>query len=215
MIKIGVMTPTFNRPDCIRSLVLQMQNQSRRPDLLVIHHNGNAQSYEWAIADITTDITIVWQHTPHVLSQNQWYGLPLQHMIDEGCTHFFWCDHDDFYYRHHIEQGVAALDAGAFDHVVNHYCDLVFLKKSQCQLISNNPVTYNPTGGMASSMCFNRAFAKELLRDLNDANAHPNADGVVAFTTMPKFKCHATTHVSTAYIAHAGTVSTPHWVAEA
>ena len=212
--KIGVMTPTFNRPDCIRALVLQMQNQSRKPDLLVIHHNGNAQSYQWAIADITTDIEIVWLHTPEVLSQSQWYSVPLQRLIEAGCSHFFWCDHDDFYYRDHLQNAVAALDAGNFDHVVNHYCDLVLLKKSQVQFIPNNPVTYNPTGGMASSMCFSRPFAEELLRDLTNTHGNPNADGVVAGITMPKFSCHATEYVSTAYIAHAGTVSTPHWVTE-
>ena len=212
--KIGVMTPTYNRPDFIRSLVLQMQNQSMRPDILVIHHNGNAQSYQWAIADITTDINIVWLHTQEVISQHQWYAIPLRHLITEGCTHFFWCDHDDFYYRNHIEAGVASLDAGNFDQVVNHYCDLVLLKKSQFEFIAHNPVTYNPTGGMASSMCFNRQFADALLVDLNEANTYPNADGVAAYVTMPKFKCHATEHVSTAYIAHASTVSTQHWVTE-
>ena len=213
--KIGVMTPTFNRPDCIRALVLQMQNQSRRPDLLVIHHNGNAQSYQWAIADITTTIEIVWLHTPEVLSQSQWYSVPLAHLIEAGCSHFFWCDHDDFYYSNHIENSVHALNAGNLDHVVNHRCDLVLLKKSQYEFIPNNPVTYNPTGGMASSMCFNRRFAEELLLDLNNNLAIGNADGVVASITMPKFTCHATQQVSTAYVAHAMTVSTPHWVSEA
>ena len=213
--KIGVMTPTYNRPDCIRSLVLQMQNQSMHPDVLAIHHNGNAQSYQWAIADITTDIEIVWLHTPAVITQSQWYSVPLAHLIAADCSHFFWCDHDDFYYREHIENSVVTLNAGKFDHVVNHTCDLVLLKKSQFEFIPKNPVTYNPTGGMASSMCFNRQFADELLRDLNACHVQPNADGVVATVTMPKFKCHATQRVSTAYVAHATTVSTPHWVSEA
>lgn len=223
MMKIGVMTPTLNRPDCIRSLVLQMQNQSRKPDLLVIHHNGNAQSYQWAIADIATDIEIVWLHTPEVISQYRWYSVSLQHLIEAGCTHFFWCDHDDFYYRNHIENGITALQLGDYDHVVNYRCDLVLLKKSQFEFIPNNPITYNPTGGMASSMCFNEQFAREMLLDLNKTHANPNAnphanphaDCVVATVTMPKFKCHATQQVLTAYIALASTVSTQHWVTEA
>lgn len=67
--KIGVMTPTYNRPDLIRSLVLQMQNQSTKPDILVIHHNGIAESYQWAICDIISNIEIVWLHAPSVITQ--------------------------------------------------------------------------------------------------------------------------------------------------
>ena len=35
------MVPTFNRPDLLRSCVLQLAAQSRPPEVICVHQNGN------------------------------------------------------------------------------------------------------------------------------------------------------------------------------
>ena len=97
------MIPTYNRPDMARQAVLQMAVQTRRPDAICVHQNGNAESYEWCIADLRSLANIIWVHTPEKIKQNDWYAVPLKVLLDAGCTHFFWVDHDDIYARTHIE----------------------------------------------------------------------------------------------------------------
>ena len=98
------MVPTYNRPDLARACVLQLVSQSRRPDLICIHQNGNPQSYHWAVADIRTPTRLVWIHTPATIEQHQWYAVPLRHLLEQACTHFFWADHDDLYLYDHVAQ---------------------------------------------------------------------------------------------------------------
>jgi len=50
--KVGVLVPTFNRPDLLRACVLQLAAQSRPPDVVCIFQNGNPHSYQWAVEDI-------------------------------------------------------------------------------------------------------------------------------------------------------------------
>lgn len=212
--KIGIITPTYNRPDCIRSLVLQMQNQTMRPDWIAVHENGHAESYQWVIDDIATDINIAWIHTPHQICQDDWYATPLARLLENDCTHFFWCDHDDFYYRTHVETSVKKLDEG-FDHVVNLHCDRLLLKKSKFEVERSFRFTAHAAGGMSSSMCFTREFALELLKDLRaNCGSHYWSDNVVKLVTMPKFKCAQSTNSTTAYVAHAQACSSSAWVAE-
>ena len=212
--KIGVMTPTYNRPDFIRSLVLQMQNQTLTPDILAIHENGHPESYRWAIDDIATSINVVWIHTPHAVCQDDWYATPLARLINENCTHFFWCDHDDFYYRNHIESGIKKLEEG-YDHVVNQHCDQILLKKDKFEVSRHSQFTAHAPGGMSSSMCFRRNFAIDLLEDLKaNQGTHYWSDNVVKHVTMPKFKCITSTASTTGYVAHAQSVSSSAWVLE-
>ena len=51
--KIGVIAPTFNRPDFTRLLVLQMANQTLPPHVVCVHQNGTPQSYQWTIVNQT------------------------------------------------------------------------------------------------------------------------------------------------------------------
>jgi hypothetical protein len=227
-IKIGVIAPTYNRPDFARFLALQMENQVVHPHLLAFHQNGTAESYEWAVADINRHYAYLWTHTPEQIPQEEWYAVPLQLLIEEGCTHFFWCDHDDIYGLHHIATGMQLLEQG-YDHVVNQRSGMLLL---------NKPFNYDPDqvfqahdpGGMSSSMCFNLEFAKELLKDLRENATKPNvvgcedftlndtdrlyyADQVVRRITMPKFRCLMNTGIpSTTYVCHQGTVSSSHWL---
>jgi len=211
--KIGVMTPTYNRPDLARFLLLQMANQTRRPDLVCIHQNGTPQSYEWAIADVTREFAVQWIHNAEQMPQHEWYAVPLARLIDEGCSHFFWCDHDDLYDRTHIAAGVATLGEGKFDFSVNRRAGCLLLK-TPYQYFAEMEFKAHDPGGMSSSMCFNRDFAIELLKDLRTPRPTAHySDQVLRRVTMPKFRCHLHDGTATTtYVSHAGTVSSRSWV---
>lgn len=209
---VGVFSPTYNRPDFARSLVLQMQNQTRRPDYLAIHQNGQAESYEWVIADIDTDISIEWIHTPHPIKQDDWYRIPLQALVGRGCSAFFWCDHDDLYYANHISQGLRSLSLG-YDFSVNERCDLLLLKKAKFEVRSGIPFTPHDPGGQSSSMCFTRSFADALISDLAANQTLGYSDQVVERVTKPRFPSRIDrAQVTTAYVCHAEAFSSAMWL---
>jgi hypothetical protein len=58
-VRIGVFTPTHNRPDLIRALVLQMAMQVKKPDILCIHQNGDPESYQWVITDLALPFKVI------------------------------------------------------------------------------------------------------------------------------------------------------------
>lgn len=209
--KVGVMVPTFNRPDLARACVLQLLAQSRLPDIVCVHQNGHPDRYDWAIADLRTASELVWMHSPVRLPQHQWYAIPLQLLIERGCTHFFWVDHDDLYLRDHVERGLE--DLRDFDFSVSRRCGLLFTKPSEYRYAQEVEFTSHAPGpGMSSTMCFNRAFAQQLLADLSSDTQHHYSDNVVAHVTMPKFRCHVSTRRTALYHAHEGSITSSGWL---
>jgi hypothetical protein len=211
-VKVGVMVPTFNRPDLLRSCVLQLTAQSRPPDIVCIHQNGHPDSYQWCVADLCTAAELVWLHSPARLPQHQWYAVPLRHLIEQGCTHFFWADHDDLYLRDHVERGLEDLRHADFS--VSRRCGLLVTKASDFGYAQEVEFTAHAPGGMSSTMCFNRAFAQQLLADISNDTQHHYTDNVVAHVTMPKFRCHVSTRRTAVYHSHEGSVTSNGWLAK-
>lgn len=210
--RIGVILPTFNRPDLARMAVLQMLAQSRVPDLICVHQNGHSDSYAWAVADLD-QARIIWLHSAESLPQHQWYLRPLTILLERGCTHFFWVDHDDIYLRHHVEQSL--IDLAAADFTVSDACGLLLQNGKDFSYQADVKFTSHAPGGMSSSMCFSRNFAAALADDLAQDQVHFYSDQVLAWVTAPKFQCITTQRRSTVYVSHPGTVSSAHWVAKA
>jgi len=212
--KIGIIAPTYNRPDFARFLALQMAAQSRRPDVVCFHQNGTDETYAWAVDDLRGALNIEWIHTPEKLKQEEWYAVPLERLIAAECTQFFWCDHDDIYDTAHVAEGAALLDGDEFDFAVNGRAGFLMLKP-EFRYWPDIRFTAHDPGGMSASMCFNRAFAVELLKDLRaNAGALAHADQVLTRVTKPKFRCTITDRKpTTAYVCHPTTVSSSHWLA--
>ena len=194
-----------------------MALQQTKPDVVCIHQNGDPESYQWVIEDLALPFTVIWIHTPERIPQEEWYSRPLQVLLDNGCTHFFWCDDDDIYRAEHLARSMQMLtaDEDCYDFVVNGYSGMLFLKKAGNEYLPCERFSAHAPGGMSSSMAFNRAFAEELLQDLrqNQGNLH-FADQVVGQVTMPKFrwKLDERTTPSTIYVCHPGADSSKHWL---
>ena len=211
--KVGVIVPTYNRPDLLRACVLQLSAQSRPPDVICIHQNGHPDSYHWAVADIRSPARLVWLHTPQKIDQHQWYAVPLRHLLEQECTHFFWADHDDLYLWDHVALGLA--DLQQFDFSVSARCGLLFTRAADFRYAQQVEFTSHAPGGMSSTMCFNRRFAQELLADIDRDTGHQYTDNIVANVTMPKFRCHRSDRHTCIYHAHAGSLTSQDWLAKA
>ncbi|MDQ2990118.1 MAG: glycosyltransferase family 2 protein [Pseudomonadota bacterium] len=211
--KVGVMVPTFNRPDLLRSSVLQLASQSRPPDVICVFQNGNAQSYQWAVEDLRTASRLIWMHTAQRVRQHDWYAVPLRQLLELNCTHFFWADDDDLYLHDHVASGLAELEEHDFS--VSRHCGLLFTRARDFRYRHEVEFTSHAPGGMSSTMCFNRAFAQELLRDISADTSGQYTDGVLARVTMPKFRCHVSGRRTSIYHAHDGSTTSQGWLDKA
>jgi hypothetical protein len=214
--KVGVACPTFNRPDFARMLVLQMANQERVPDVVCIHQNGTPESYESIISDIAADFEVFWIHTAKDLPREHWYSVPIRRLLEAGCSEIFWCDHDDLYFRNHISRGLKLLHENQVDFSVNKKAEVLILKEPyelHTGKYFNAASTMLP-GGMSSSMCFNRQFADEFVKDLETNLENLNfADHILTRITKKKFKCHHHEgQATTVYVCHPGTVTSRDWL---
>jgi len=207
--KVGVMIPTYKRPDLLRQAVLQWAVQTVKPDVLCIHQNGNDESYEWVIEDLKALIEIKWIHVPTAIKQHMWYALPLSHLLAEQCDVFLWADHDDIYKRNHVEKKIAALEG--HDVTLSDSCAVLFVDHHDYKYQPPAKFQAHAPGGMSSSMAFNRKFAEALMMDLVNDTQYYYSDNVVAFTTMPKFDKHVTEELTTVYVSHKGSHSSGHW----
>jgi len=207
--KVGVMIPTYKRPDLLRQAVLQWAVQTVKPDVLCINQNGSEESYEWVIEDLKPLIEIKWIHVPNPIKQHLWYALPLSQLLAEKCDVFLWADHDDIYYRDHVEKKIQAL--AGYDLTLSDTCGVLFLKPQDYKYQLPEKFTAHAPGGMSSSVAFNRKFASALLLDLLHDSEYYYSDNVLALTTMPKYEKNVTHDVTTVYVSHKGSHSSGHW----
>ncbi|HUR90033.1 MAG TPA: glycosyltransferase family 2 protein [Ramlibacter sp.] len=185
--KVGVMIPTYNRPDLLRLCVMQFAAQSRAPDIICVHQNGVSDSYRWVVDDLKVAPQIVWLHTPVQLPQHQWYSIPLNYLIEQGCSHVFWADHGDLYLRDHIDKGLE--DLRHVDFAASPRAALLFTAATEYRLDPDHDFSATPPGGLAAGMCFNRRFARGLLADLDQDDSHMYTHDVVGQVTCPRFRC--------------------------
>ena len=66
------------------------------------------------MADLRVAPRLLYLHTPQRLRQHDWYAVPLRQLLQEGCSHFFWTDHDELYLHEHVAAGLAELAQADF-----------------------------------------------------------------------------------------------------
>lgn len=207
---VGAMVPTYNRPDLLRACVLQLAAQSRPPDIICVHQNGHPESYRWAIEDLQVPSKIAWLHTAATIAQHQWYAIPLRYLIEKKCTHFFWIDHDDLYLRNHVAFGLE--DLKDHDLSVSRRCGVLYTRAREFRYGPEVEFPAHPAGGMSSSICFNRRFAREMLVDICADTQQQHTDNVVARVTLPKFRHHVSTRRTCIYHSHEGSLTSHGWL---
>ena len=220
--KVGVMVPTNTRPYMVRACALQLNNQTRVPDIVCFHQNGSnsTRSYHRIIQDLELQYQTHWIHTPTALQQEQWYTVPLEALLSQDCDIIFWCDDDDIYYRNHIESTLVHLTTTNSDMVIRNVCDCVKQSDRDFNIRYDSSFTAHANVGISSSMAFTRAFAQEFIKDctLNTANRIAKkehmeyTDQVVHRITALKFKHTVINEKSMAYFVHKGSLTSSCWV---
>jgi hypothetical protein len=206
--KVGVIIPTYKRPDLLRQAVLQWIVQSVKPDVLCINQNGSDESYEWVIEDLKPLIEIKWLHVPTDLKQHYWYLLPLTTLLCEGCDVFFWGDHDDIYYRDHVEKALEELKDA--DSTVSDTCGILYVKDKQYKYQPPEKFLYHAPGGMTSTSAFNRTVALDLMNGLLNDDQYYYSDCVLR-DTMVKYKKKLSSNNTAVYVSHKGSHTSGHW----
>ena len=112
--KIAVTVATCNRPQWLRLFLLQMANQTVKPDVVVVHENGQSQSMVGMFKDIpvTTDFIF----TNKKLETPDFYIPAMRRALEEHDPDVvFYLNDDNIYFSDHIEKTVAGLRDGRFD----------------------------------------------------------------------------------------------------
>jgi hypothetical protein len=208
--KVGVFLPTYARPDLLRRAALLWAAQDRQPDLICVFQNGTVDSCEDAIDDLRDQVRIDWMHDPGTLTQMEWYRRPLQYLLDAGCTHFFWGDHDDIMLRHHVSTRLRELQS--CDYIVGDNAGLLFLSDGDFRFQPSVYFRSHAVQGMSSSMAFTRSFALSLEEDFRVNATRYYADEIVRDFTMPRFNCAVSRERTAIYVSHMGSVSSAKWV---
>lgn len=209
--KIGAMVPTKGRPDLLRFCLLQLMVQSLRPDVVVVHQNGDEENYSHIIEDMDLPFHTEWIFNPNTIPQHEWYRVPLKRLIELECDYYFWIDHDDIYRRSHIE--VCLKDLKKNDFRVSYYSSLLVVDKNRYKFAPEFQFRPHAAAGQSSSMAFNRKFAECLLKDIENDKENVFTDNVLAKVTMPKFKCARPKNTATTtYVSHRGSISSYPWV---
>lgn len=212
-LKTGIILPTCGRPNHLRNAILQIQHQSTTPDLVVVHQNGIGESYEWIIKDLTLDFHVQWIHTPTIVdSAHMWYLPPLITLVNLECDFYFWFDHDDIYFSNHLSEGIEILKTN--DICINKFSGLLILNK--IPTIYNSVELPHSTGGMASSLCFNRKFAEHLVLEIEKEIkkgdlACPYPDQIVG-KLMHQYRIGHPAKPTAMYVAHKETQSSHSWI---
>jgi hypothetical protein len=222
--KIGIITPTASRPYMVRHAALQFVNQTRKPDIVCFHHNGreNVKSYEHFVKDVQ-GLNYYWLHTPYDVSVDERYSIPLEFLIGQNCDYYFYCDDDDIYYNHHIQETIDVIQEQKCDLIIRNKCDWVKFKYEPWQSFWDFAVDQNFTAhhiGVSSSMAFNKQFAvawlKDLIKNTETLNAgkefYQHADLLLHKETAVNYKTYVYDKTSMCYVIHKGSTQSSSWV---
>lgn len=221
--KIGAYVTANNNPLFLRFTILQMLAQTLKPHVIVIHQNNHTPEYSWVVADLleqakSLGIKVVLIYNESVPIAIDWYIIPLQALIVEGCEYFLRFEQDDIYYDFHAQTAIDQLKQG-HDFVITRKVGLLKLPKKSpytYQALTDFAPIHAP-GGMSGSIAFTRNFAVQNVADLVSArDKNIWEDQVTAHDTMPKFAGRICIiddgNPSVCYVAHGANASVAHWV---
>jgi hypothetical protein len=227
MSKLGIYVASYNNPVFLRHCLLQILHQSRRPDVLAIHQNADAESYSWAVKDVLTSLEygrteVVYLHMSHSMAMPTFFIWPLQALLDLGCDLFIKADHDDIFYDSHLAEQEKLmfnpqLQQPEWDFAMNANSGLLVLMNKGGYKYSPSVDfgIWNPTGAHPNSIIFNRSVAQEFVREMGIPRNAPhglNDDVVLATYVLPKFKgIKVHRQPSSCFVAHGRNVSVSQW----
>jgi hypothetical protein len=210
---LGVYIPTYKSPVRLRAVVTQMLLQSRKPDVIAVHQNGEERDYRWCIADMhALGVPIHYTFTPGIRSKaSEPFLPPLESLVSLGCTKFAKIDDDDLFYTNHLQKLEDGLEDA--DIVLRRYCDVLELDKTTGMCLAKNAdwSTINPTGSMSDASMFTLRFATMFITALKSTGFSKFADDEIMRLTMDragvKVNRMQDTDSSCVYVSHTNNMS--------
>jgi hypothetical protein len=223
MSKLGVYLATYGNPVMLRHCLLQILCQSRLPDVVSIHENAGAESYQHLVQDVLDRLSfkgvhVIYRYTPQSLPMPTFFIRPLQELIDADCALYCKVDHDDLLFEHHFaaqEELIfnPQLQEPDFDYAMNANSELLVLLNQGGYKHSKSVDfgIWNPIGAHPNSLIFNKAVAKDFVAQLSFPTGL-NDDAVFAKYVMPKFKgLKVKAKPTSCFVAHGRNVSVANW----
>jgi len=221
--KLGLYIASHHNAVFLRLALLHVWLQTQQPDVLAVHENGHTLSFQPLVEDVVKALQekgtqVDWTHTPRRL-RHPHYHLPLlKTLLERGCDWFIKFDHDDLFYRNHIETLLAEVEG--YDAAVSGLATVLIQPSDDYGLVKHNVLfgQFNPTGGMSDAVIFNRVVAEQYCQDLETAAAlsldHSSEDDLIlGNVTLPRFRVHRFyTKPTACYVSHGANLSTSHWV---
>lgn len=214
---------TYSNPVFLRHCLLQILHQSRRPNVLAVHENGNEKSYKHIVQDVLDSlevkgVEVLYHHTPHSLPMPTFFCQPLQALIDTGCDYINKVDQDDILYEHHfaVQEELMfnpQLIQSDFDYAMNCNSELLVLMHDGAYRYSPKVDfgTWNPTGAHPDAIIFNRKVAQDFVGVMSK-HVGVNDDKLLAEHVLPKYKgLRVKVNPSMCFVAHGKNVSVSHW----
>lgn len=169
MSSVGVYINTYNNPKNLRLAVLQILNQTTKPDVLVIHQNNHSQDYFWVLKDVLNklekeNISVHNIHNPDVGEDSkEYYKIAVKTLYDLGVDIFIKWDDDDIYYENYIETVLENLKFA--DSTVFKFGEKLVLNSTyEYQHDSNFDFAWiHCLGGMSPTLSFKRHVAEKVL----------------------------------------------------
>ena len=220
--KVGVFVATNCRPIMARLSALQFEAQTKKPDLVCMHQNGDNSklSYKNFVEDLKLSYKLEWIHTPRTLHQDEWFSIPVRHLLMAGCDYMFWGEDDDIYYSHHIESSIELMKKHNADMIIRNVCDCVKVYDKSYEVRKNSTFTAHADVGVTCSIGFTSEFAEEFLKDCDrniknklEGNPwHQFTDQLINRVTATKFKRYIHSETSTCYVIHRGSFTSAAWL---
>jgi hypothetical protein len=218
---LGVYLATHGSPTFLRLSLLQMYTQTRLPDYISIFENGNVVSFKPLVLDVLNmfeelEIPVIFRHHDGKLEHPKFHHAALKELVFVDAVDLFTkFDHDDLFYRDHLESLVREL--GDNDAAVNQFGEAAHCARGEEPFIK--PLMsfehVNPTGGMSDCVIFNRAVAETYIKDMEEAPPGLEDDYILGKITLgnPSFNVRRYKATPTAcYITHGNNDSQIKWL---
>lgn len=108
--KIAVVVSSKNRPHWLRLFLLQMANQTVRPDIVVVYENGQARSMKEIFSDIPIKVDFLF--SSNNLASPDFAIPPLRKTLEHNPDVIFQMSDDNVYFATHIEKVLEGFKGG-------------------------------------------------------------------------------------------------------
>lgn len=234
--RLGLYVASHNNPVFLRNTILQLEAQTRLPDVVSIHENSHAEAsigkrmcQEPMRRLEGQGVKFVVAHSPDNLGHPFNHYVPLKRLVeDHACDYYTKWDHDDIFYQDHLRDLMDSLWADVKTDKERYgrwLLDWRGMRKADVLILNPKAYEYkpdidfslfNPLGGMSDCFIFSHAVAQQYLKHMvSRAGKNEADDHILSTYTLPLFPyggVQRDRQATACYVSHGRNDSTAHWI---